>query len=414
MLSFLKNNGRWIAGGFILTLFSSFGQTFFIGLSGTELRTKFSLSDGEFGLIYMIATLASALTLPWLGRTLDIMPGWKVARFVIPALAAACLSIAFAPSVLFLLCAIYFLRLFGQGMMTHTALTEVGRWFTVNRGRATSLVTPGHQFGEALLPITFTVIAVSLGWQAAWVGGAVVLIVFALPAIILLWSVERTPQSTLPATGPIRKAKDWTRTEVIRDPLFYTVLIGVLAPPFIGTTIFFHQEYLIELRGYNPVAFTGAFPLMAITTVTFALMCGKLVDRFGSIKLLPYFLIPLTLSSAAAGLLTPIWGIYVFMFLMGVSYGFSSTLIGTLWPEMYGVKNLGSIRAIIVAAIVFSSALGPGMTGLLIDRGISLPTQMLWMSGWCIMACLALAIASPILSARNEANKDSSARNKKP
>ena len=62
MLTFLRNNARWIAGGFLLTFFSSFGQTFFIGLSGEELRAKFDLTDGEFGLTYMVATLASAIT----------------------------------------------------------------------------------------------------------------------------------------------------------------------------------------------------------------------------------------------------------------------------------------------------------------------------------------------------------------
>ena len=46
MLSFLRTNARWIAGGFLLTFFSSFGQTFFIGLSGEELRAKFDLTDG--------------------------------------------------------------------------------------------------------------------------------------------------------------------------------------------------------------------------------------------------------------------------------------------------------------------------------------------------------------------------------
>ena len=91
MRTFLRDNARWISGGFLLTFFSSFGQTFFIGLSGEELRAKFDLTDGEFGQIYMVATIASALTLPFLGRTLDYMPGWKVARFVIPALAGACL-----------------------------------------------------------------------------------------------------------------------------------------------------------------------------------------------------------------------------------------------------------------------------------------------------------------------------------
>lgn len=403
MIGFLRDNARWILGGFLLTLFSSFGQTFFIGLSGEELRTKFSLSDGEFGLVYMVATLASALTLPWLGRVLDVMPGWKVARFVIPALAGACLLIAYAPSLIILVLAIYLLRLFGQGMMTHTALTEIGRWFSANRGRATSLVVPGHQLGEAVLPVTFTAIALAFGWQVAWIGGAVLLLGVALPLILILWRVERVPQAAEAGALRARTARDWTRPEVVRDPLFYVLLMGVLAPPFIGTTIFFHQDYFIELRGYHPLVFASAFPLMAGTTLVFALISGALIDRFGAIRLLPFFLLPLAVASAVAGLLTPVWGVYVFMCLLGVSYGFTSTLIGALWPEVYGIAHLGSIRAVIVAAMVFSTALGPGLTGALIDSGIGLPSQLIFMSGWCVLACFAFAIASPVLLRREEA-----------
>ena len=204
MISFLRDNARWISGGFLLTFFSSFGQTFFIGLSGEELRAKFDLTDGEFGGIYMIATIGSALTLPFLGRVLDHMPGWKVARFVIPALAAACVLMAFSPSLALLVVALYALRLFGQGMMTHTAYTEIGRWFVANRGRATSLIVPGHQTGEALLPIAFTSVAVTLGWQAGWLIGAALLMLFALPMILNLWRVERAPQSTDPDLASAR------------------------------------------------------------------------------------------------------------------------------------------------------------------------------------------------------------------
>ncbi|MEM7660836.1 MAG: MFS transporter [Pseudomonadota bacterium] len=401
MIAFLKDNARWIAGGFMLTFFSSFGQTFFIGLSGEELREKFQLTDGEFGLIYMVATLASALSLPWLGRTLDMMPGWKVARFVIPLLAGACLLVPWAPNVVLLIVALYLMRLLGQGMMTHTALTEIGRWFAANRGRATSLVVPGHQAGEAALPIIFTLIAASLGWQYAWIGAAVTLIIIAWPSIVVLWRVERSPQSTAETADESRTARDWTRSEVIRDPVFYATLVGVLAPPFIGTTIFFHQDYFIELRGYNPLAFAGAFPLMAATTVTFALICGQMVDRFGALKLLPFFLLPLAAASAVAGLLEAVWGIYLFMFLLGVSYGFTSTLLGALWPEMYGLKHLGSIRAIIVAAMVFATALGPGLTGALIDAGIELPGQLVVMSLWCLGAAAVFAGVSPAIVRRN-------------
>lgn len=401
MLSFLNSNARWIAGGFVLTLFSSFGQTFFIGLSGEELREKFSLTDGEFGLIYMVATLASAMTLPFLGKLLDVMPGWRVAAFVMPALAGACVLIAVAPSVLILVLAIYLLRLFGQGMMSHTALTEIGRWFTANRGRATSLVVPGHQAGEALLPVSFTLIAGWLGWQVGWYLAAGLILVVALPLVTFLWRVERVPHSSATETSISRTARDWTRADVVRDPWFYALLAGVLAPPFIGTTIFFHQDYLLELRGYSALAYAGAFPVMAMTTVSFALIAGQVIDRLGALRLLPFFLIPLAVASATAGLLEPVWGIYIFMFLLGVSYGFTSTLIGALWPEVYGVRHLGSVRALIVAAMVFSTALGPGLTGALIDSGVALPRQLVVMSGWCLAACVLMAFASRAIFARN-------------
>ena len=401
MISFIRDNARWLAGGFLLTFFSSFGQTFFIGLSGEELRTKFGLTDGEFGGIYMLATIASALTLPFLGRVLDYMPGWKVARFVLPALAGACVLIVFAPNILFLVIALYFLRLFGQGMLTHTAFTEIGRWFVASRGRATSLIVPGHQLGEALLPITFTALTVTLGWQAGWLLAAVMLMTLALPATLLLWRVERIPQSADAELNLARTGPDMTVRQVLKDPVFYALLTGVLAPPFIGTTIFFHQDYLIGIRGYDPLAFAAAFPVMAVTTIIFSLISGQLIDKFGAIRLLPFFLIPLAIAALAVGLLTPLWGIYVFMFLVGLSYGFTATLIGALWPEVYGVRHLGSVRAIAVAAIVAATAIGPGLTGLLIDRGTDLPTQMIYMSLWCVLACVVLAFTAPYLLKRN-------------
>lgn len=394
MLQFLRANLRWIGAGFLLTMFSSFGQTFFIGLSGDRLRERFDLSGGEFGLIYMVATIASAAALPWLGRALDRMRAWKVARFVIPSLAAACLLVAFAPHVLWMATAIFLLRLFGQGMMTHIALTQTGRWFSANRGRATSMVVPGHQAGEALLPVLFVVVSSAVGWQGAWVAAAALLLVAAFPAILLLLRVERVPVVSKEQGCLARTARDWTRAEVLRDPLFYLLLTGVLAPPFIGTTIFFHQSYLIESRGLEPFVFAAAFPVMAATTVVFALVCGSLIDRFGALRLLPFFLIPLMIASAAAALVTPVWGVYLFMFLFGISYGFTSTLIGALWPEVYGVAHLGAVRAVTVSAMVFATALGPGVTGALIDLGFGLSEQLLWMSGWCAAASFALASAA--------------------
>ena len=394
-VDFFRDNSRWISGGFLLTLFSSFGQTFFVGLSGNGLRASFHLSGGMFGGLYMLATVASAATLPWLGRTLDLMPGWKVVRFTMPALALACVLIAIAPNVVVLTLAIYMLRLFGQGMMTEIAFTEIGRWFVANRGRAMALIVPGQQAGMAILPILVVLIdRASGGWRIAWFASAVLIMLAGLPAIIALMRVERVPQSREAKAGGRHMARDWTRAEVVRDPILYLLLAGTLAPSFIATVIFFDQDYLIDLRGYDPLVFAAAFPVMSVTTVLFGFVCGHLIDRFGAMRLLPFFLVPLAFASAAVGLITPVWGVYVFMLLLGISNGFTSTLLGALWPEVYGLANLGGIRAIIVSAMVLSSALGPGLTGALIDAGVSLPTQMLWLAGWCVAACFVLAYAA--------------------
>jgi MFS family permease len=399
-LRFAARNIRWIGGCFLLTLFSSFGQTFFVGLSGNDLREQFDLSGGEFGGLYMAATLMSAITLPWLGRTLDLMPGWKVARFTIPCLAGACVLLALAPHLAVVALALYLLRLFGQGMMTEIAYTETGRWFVANRGRAMALVVLGVQVGSALLPVAVVLLRDVGGWRLPWIASAIVLMLLGYPLVLRLLATERVPHSTEYQTDGARMTRDWTRAEVIRDPIFYLLLSGVLAPPFIGTTIFFHQGYLIALRGYDALVFAAAFPVMAVTTVVFGLICGQLVDRLGALRLLPFFLIPLAVASAAVGLLTPVWGIYLFMFLLGISSGFTQTLLGALWPEVYGAANLGGIRAIIVSAMVLSTALGPGISGAFIDLGVALPTQMLWMAGWCVVASFGLAAASRAVVAR--------------
>src|SRR3546814_20888854 len=131
-----------------------------------------------------------------------------------------------------------------------------------------------------------------------------------------------------------------------------------LAPSFIATVIFFHQGYLIDLRGYDPLVFAAAFPVMAVTTIMFGLVCGHLIDRFGALRLLPFFLLPLSVASAAVGLITPVWGVYVFMLLLGISNGFTSTLLGALWPEVYGLANLGGIPTITVSAMVIGTSAG--------------------------------------------------------
>ena len=323
--SFLIGNARWLAGGFLLTLFSAFGQTYFISLSAGYIRAEYGLSHGEFGMIYMAATLASALSLTWVGRMVDRFTPFLVTLIIMPMLAAGSVAMAFSHHLVLLVGVIYVLRLFGQGMMTQNAFTATARWFAANRGRAVSLVALGQNAGEAMFPFIFVMVAAMIGWRMTWIAGAGLLVLGAMPIIAALYRRERTPQASDPEPKEAAP-RDWTRAEVMRDPLFWMMLIGVMAPPFIGTTIFFHQVYLVELRGWSLDSFAASFALMSSMTIVFALISGALIDRFTAVRMLPSFLLPLAAACIVLAATPAPWAPFVFMSLLGISYGFSSTL----------------------------------------------------------------------------------------
>jgi MFS family permease len=400
-LHFVRENMRWLAGGFLLTYFSSFGQTFFISLSAGNIRSEYGLSHGEWGSLYMLATLSSALCLPWVGASVDRYAIWKVAAVTLAMLAFACSAMALSHNIVLLIVVIFILRLFGQGMMTQIAQTAMGKWYAARRGRAISIASIGINFGEATLPILFVIIAGALGWRNSWFMATLAIVIIAAPLILGLMRVERAPRSSDPVL-PVSKIRDWTRGEVFRDPLFYIMLIGVLAAPFIGTTIFFHQIHLVEIRGWSLELFATTFIMMAVTVMVFALIAGFLVDRFSAIRLLPVYILPLAAACLVLGFFEQQWSAFVFMALLGVSYGFSTTLLGALWPELYGTGNLGAIRAAIVATMVFATAAGPGVTGFLIDLGVPYPFQIKIMGVYCLLASVAMLFASHIAIQRNK------------
>src|SRR3546814_13807277 len=99
---------------------------------------------------------------------------------------------------------------------------------------AMSLIVPGQQAGSAILPALVVLIDRASGdWRAPWFASAALLLLVGLPAIVTLMRVERVPRSHEAGGAAARTARDWTRAEVVRDPLLYMLLSGTLAPSFI-------------------------------------------------------------------------------------------------------------------------------------------------------------------------------------
>ncbi|MEO1001351.1 MAG: MFS transporter, partial [Pseudomonadota bacterium] len=334
---------------------------------------------------YTIATLASAALLLARGGLADTVPLGRLAPMILIAYAAVALGMALNPTVWLLVPLVFGLRFCGQGMMGHMAMTAMGRWFVAQRGRAVSVAGLGYALGEMTLPALVVFGIAAIGWRESWGVVAAILALGLVPLLAMLLSRERVPQGQEGA-GDVTAGlggRHWTRGEVLRDGLFHRMLPGLLTPGFIGTVVVFHQVRLAEDKGWELIEMAPAFTGYAAAAILSALVSGPIVDRLGPARLLPVFILPMGLGTALIGLIPGVEAWYLGLLLLGTAQGMYNTLLGALLPAIWGTRHLGGVRALAMTAMVVSTAIGPGITGALIDAGLPFATQCVAMGLWC-------------------------------
>ena len=390
-MRFLRENARWLATGLLLALGSSFGQTYFISLFAGEIRAAYGLTDGQWGGIYTIATVTSALLLIGFGGRADTVPLSRLAVIVTGFLAFAAILMAVGNAIWTLLLAVFLLRFCGQGMMTHMMMTAMARWFVATRGRALAITNLGFPIGESVLPVVTILIVAAIGWRATWGVAAAVIALALIPALIWLLAQDRAPKGANGGRGaPGLCGKHWTRSDVLRHPLFYVFVPLLLTPGFIGTVVFFHVVHVAEVKDWTLAEMAPSYATYAVASVGTGFVAGWVADRFGPAYLLPVTLIPMALGMFLIGPSETPLGWAVALALVGVTQGIAAALSGTLLPTLFGTDHLGSVRVIATAIMVFASAIGPGVTGWFIDQGVSYPEQGSTQGIWCLALSAAL------------------------
>lgn len=394
-LLFLRNNWRFVGFGFVMSLSSSFGQTFYIALSGADIRAEFGLTHGGFGSWFAVATIASAATLVWLGRVIDRVDLRLYTALACCGLISAMLVIASAQTIAILVVGLYLARLTGQGLMIHISSTSMGRYFDADRGKAVSIAAMGQSSGEAVLPAIIVAAIVMLGWRETWLTAAAVVAVAMIVLVPWLMRgygarhrayIERADHRS----GQSQHSRtQWTRGEVLRDSRFYVAAAAVLSFSFIGTGFLFHQVHIANVKGWPLELLASAFVLFAVFKVVTSLAVGTMIDRFGSVRLLPVMLVPLAAMLIAIAASDADIVPFVYLGFLGISVGVLMPVMGALWPELYGVVHLGAIRAMMAALIALTSAISPAVFGLALDAGVSIETISLF--------CLAYVVASGAL-----------------
>ena len=389
----LSLNKKVIIFGFIFTFFSSFGQSFFLGLFNAPIRNELGITHGQFGSIYASATICSSLLLIWVGKKIDDYRILNYSFFVVALLFFSSLFFSFINSVYFLIVGIFLMRLSGQGLMSHTSTTTISRFFERSRGKALSTIWFGLSTAEFILPVLITYFFLIYSWRTVWQGIAILIILF-LPLVILntiksinIDSREADTNSNKKKT----KIKSWRRRDVLKDYRFYIVSLNMLAMPWLATGIFVYQSFISESKLWAVYTIPKAFMVYSITSIITLFMSGFLVDKFTGRKLILYMNLPLLLAMFTLFQFNHEISAYVFLGLIGVSNGLANILGSSTWAEIYGVKYIGSIKALTTAFMVFSTAFGTAVFGLLIDRAFTIE-YIAFVGGAYIVVSLSLLV----------------------
>ena len=360
--------------GFIFTFFSSFGQSFFLGLFNSSIRETLSITHGQFGSIYASATLLSSFLLIWVGKKIDDINIFRFAFYVTLLLAFSCFFFSKISSIIFLFIAVFLMRFSGQGLMSHTATTTITRYFTKSRGKALSVGWFGLSTAEFILPVLIVYLLSITAWQNIWISISILVLIF-LP-LISFFLIKKldfdTREQVDPTNSEIKEIKQWKRIEVIKDYRFYIVCLNMLAMPWIATGVFVYQSFITEAKEWGSFVIAQSFMVYSILSVLTLLGSGFLIDKFTSRKLLIFMNIPLLISTLVLFYFNSPITSFIFLGLIGISNGLANVLGSSTWAEIYGVKFIGSIKALTTALMVFSTAFGTALFGFLIDRGFSI------------------------------------------
>ncbi|PKP12107.1 MAG: hypothetical protein CVU09_01020 [Bacteroidetes bacterium HGW-Bacteroidetes-4] len=367
---FVGNNKRLLNFGFLFNFFSSYGQTFLISLFVPFWVISLNISNTEFGSLYAIITIISAFILSLSGRFIDQMPLKKFGIIVFIGLIISIIILSQAYSLPILVTGLLLVRLFGQGLMTHTSSTGIAKHFDNNRGKALGFTALGHPVGQFILPLVVVPLIALVGWRLSLLYMATAALLFIIPA---LWAIS-------PVTGfepdikNVHGLTSYTKSKYLKSFKFWIIATNIFVVPFICTALFLYQYTIGQNKGWDASWVAFSFAFYAVFNAVALLLSGSLVDRFSGIKLFPLYLIPTFIALILMSIIDNKWVFPLFYALLGISTGLGSTIKTAMQVEVYGKNNLGKIRSYFSTILVLSTALGPPAFGYFIDHNFSFNT----------------------------------------
>ncbi len=346
------------------------GQSYSMAAFIDPMLLDLSLPRSQYSLAYLVATLISGASLPFLGRLVDR----RGARVVVPTVALllglACLAMSSVWHLAGLLLGLTAVRCLGQGALTLLSTWMVGHWFDRRKGLALGLLGLGSTFSFMAFPASNHLLIENFGWRGAWVGlGLGVWMLLMLPAIALIRNRpgdigsegDRSPTKRAEngTAIPQEPAPAWTAGQACRTATFWKILASLSTSALVSTGLVFHQVSLLADHGVSSGLALSTLSLQAAFACGMSLIGGILADRIEPQRLLASSMLMLILAIVLLLLVDSPALLLPYSILLGLHTGIQRCSGSLAILNAFGRLHFGAVKGLVMALVIGASALGP-------------------------------------------------------
>ncbi|MCL4370677.1 MAG: MFS transporter [Chloroflexi bacterium] len=298
--------------------------------------------------------------------------------------------------------------------------TVLSRWFMRQRAVAFSVLSAGSGAAFALLLVSETLI-VNLGWRAAYIWLAILVLVALLPLETVFIrrqpaDVGQYPDGVAPSRNPRSASSrasvttisgaidgrwastDWTLWSALRTHRFWGLFVANMTLWGLGQNLLVaHQVAFAVDIGFSATLGASMAMIYGITC-TVGSLGGYISDRIGR-----EWAFTIGSSVALAGVVTLIgaryfpsaWLLYVYAIILGAGYGLAGPALTSSTADLFGGRNFGSINGAMVLSFGLGGSIGPWLGGLIYDRTGGYVPAFIFVVAMISVAVAALWVAGP-------------------
>ncbi len=278
----------------------------------------------------------------------------------------------------------------GLGMAYGCVITNTLRFFPDKRGLVGGVLTAVYGLSSVLVPPIANGLIASFGVLAAFkiVGLAFLVIIGGASLVTRQAPADYRPEGWTPSAvqaTTLKANKDWR--EMLRDPVFYTMITLLMCGAFYGLMIISQASPIAQnLIGVTPAVAAVCVSVLALFNMAGRIVAGYISDHFGRVNTLTVMLAIsivgfVLMMNAGQGQL---WLFMTALSIIGISFGSFMGIFPGFTADQFGARHNGVNFGIMFIGFAVSGLLSPTVLNA-IHRA---------QGSYCygFVACIALAV----------------------